>query len=93
MNQILVTANFLPNREIGMTLEAFAQAHDLPPRWLELRRACEELVRQDDFWYRPDLQQQASDLALQASNILDQRLSRSEGKIRRSLCVGKARSR
>jgi hypothetical protein len=74
MNQILVTANFLPNRENGMTLEAFAQAHNLPRRWLELRRRCEDMVRQPDFWYRTDLRQQASDLAIQASDILDSTL-------------------
>lgn len=54
-----------------MTLEAFAQAHSLPPVWLQLRRRCEEMVRQADFWYRTDLRQQVSDLAIQASNILD----------------------
>jgi hypothetical protein len=74
MNQILVTANFLPNRENGMTLEVFAQAHNLPPRWLELRRRCEDMVRQPDFWYRTDLRQQASALAIQASDILDSTL-------------------
>jgi hypothetical protein len=60
-----------------MTLEAFAQAHNLPRRWLELRRRCEEIVRQPDFWYRTDLRQQASELAIQASNILDSTLSES----------------
>ena len=74
MNQILVTANFLPNRENGMTLEEFARAHNLPPRWLELRRQCEGRVRQPDFWYRTDLRQQASTLAIQASDILDSTL-------------------
>ncbi|HEV2396412.1 MAG TPA: hypothetical protein VGS27_05705 [Candidatus Sulfotelmatobacter sp.] len=58
-----------------MTLEAFAQAHSLPPRWLELRRRCEDMVRQPDFWYRTDLRQQASELAIQASNILNSTLS------------------
>lgn len=57
-----------------MTLEAFAQAHNLPPRWLELRRRCEDMVRQPDFWYRTDLRQQASALAIQASDILDSTL-------------------
>ena len=74
MNQNLVTANFLPNRENGMTLEAFAQAHNLPHRWLELRRRCKDMVRQPDFWYRTDLRQQASTLAIQASDILDSTL-------------------
>lgn len=54
-----------------MTLEAFAQAHNLPPLWLELRRRCEGMVKQPDFWYRTDLRQQVSDLAIQASDILD----------------------
>ncbi len=58
-----------------MTLEAFAQAHSLPPIWLELRRRCENIVKQPDFWYRTDLPQQAGDLAIQASNILDSRLN------------------
>jgi len=53
-----------------MTLEAFARVHKLPPCWLELRKSCEEIVRLADFWYRPDLRQQASDLAVRASDIL-----------------------
>jgi hypothetical protein len=58
-----------------MTLEAFARAHKLPPCWLELREACEEIVKLPDFWYRPDLQQQSSDLAVRASNILESALT------------------
>jgi hypothetical protein len=58
-----------------MTLEAFAQAHNLPPIWLELRRRCEDMVRQPDFWYRADLRQKAGELAIQASDILDSTLS------------------
>lgn len=57
-----------------MTLETFAQAHNLPGPWLELRRRCEDVVKQPDFWYRTDLRQQVSDFAVQASNILDQTL-------------------
>jgi hypothetical protein len=53
-----------------MTLEAFARVHKLPPCWLELRKSCEEIVRHADFCYRPDLRQQASDLAVRASDIL-----------------------
>ncbi len=53
-----------------MTLEAFARVHKLPPGWLELRKSCEEIARLADFWYRPDLRQQASDLAVRASDIL-----------------------
>jgi hypothetical protein len=58
-----------------MTLEAFAQALSLPPVWLELRRRCEDIVKQPDFWYRIDLRQQASELAINASDILDSTLS------------------
>lgn len=58
-----------------MTLEAFAQAHSLPPCWLELRRRCEDVVRRPDFWYRTDLRQEASDLAIKASNILEMTFS------------------
>lgn len=53
-----------------MTLEVFARAHKLPPGWLELRKSCEEIVRLADFWYRPDLRQQANDLVVRASDIL-----------------------
>lgn len=53
-----------------MTLEAFARVHKLPPGWLDLRKSCEEIVRFTDFWYRPVLRQQASDLAVRASDIL-----------------------
>jgi hypothetical protein len=75
MNETLVIANFLSNRGNSMTLEAFAEARNLPRRWLELRRRCEDTVRQPNFWYSTDLRQQASDLAIEASNILDSALS------------------
>lgn len=58
-----------------MTLEVFAQALNLPRPWLELRRRCEDIVRHPAFWYCTDLRQQASDLAIRASNILDSMLS------------------
>jgi len=67
-----------------MTLEAFAQAHSLPPCWLELRRRCEDVVRRPDFWYRTDLRQQASDLAIKASNILEMTLSETARQEKRS---------
>ena len=70
-----MSANSLPDRDDGMTLEAFAQAHSLPPVWLDLRRRCEAIVKQPAFWYRTDLRQRAGDLAIQASNILDVTLS------------------
>lgn len=57
-----------------MTLEAFARAHKLPPRWLELSEACEKIVKLPDFWYRPYLRQQAGDLAIEASDILQSAL-------------------
>lgn len=53
-----------------MTLEQFAHCHHLPPDWLELRSQCEQVVRKSDFWYRPELQDDARRLATQASNIL-----------------------
>ena len=53
-----------------MTLEAFAQVHDLPARWLELRTACKRIVARPDFWYQPELQDAAKTLALEASEIL-----------------------
>ncbi len=58
-----------------MTLEAFARAHKLPPRWQELSEACEKIVKLPDFWYRPDLRQQAGDLAVEASDILQSALN------------------
>lgn len=53
-----------------MSLEEFARLNQLPPRWLLLRRECNVLVGDPRFWYRPDLQSQASKLATEASEIL-----------------------
>lgn len=53
-----------------MSLEEFARLNQLPPRWLLLRRECNVLVGDPQFWYRPDLQDQASKLATEASEIL-----------------------
>lgn len=53
-----------------MTLYEYAQAHGLPQHWLVLRRKCEELVRRLDFWYRPELKDDARRLAVQASDVL-----------------------
>ena len=53
-----------------MTLEVFAQVHDLSARWLELRKACESIVARPDFWYQLGLQEAARKLALEASDIL-----------------------
>jgi len=52
------------------SLERFATKHQLPPRWLELRKACDRLVLRSDFWYRPELIDQARQLAGEASEIL-----------------------
>ncbi len=53
-----------------MTLEEFAKAHDLSERWLALRRECEALVSQPQYWYRPDMQNAARIPAVEASDIL-----------------------
>ena len=52
------------------SLEKFAGERRLPPRWLELRKACDRLVGRSDFWYRPELIDQARQLAGEASEIL-----------------------
>jgi quercetin dioxygenase-like cupin family protein len=52
------------------SLEKFAAKHRLPPRWLELRKACDRLVGRSDFWYCPELIDQARQLAGEASEIL-----------------------
>lgn len=56
--------------EIGMTLEQFTRAHQLPERWLSLRRKCEELVDDPQYWYRPDMQNAVRTLASDASDML-----------------------
>jgi hypothetical protein len=53
-----------------MTLEEFANVHELPERWLSLRRECEALVCHPQYWYRPDMQNAARILAVEASHIL-----------------------
>ncbi len=53
-----------------MTLEEFAAKHNLVPEWLALRHECEGIVRDPQFWSRPDLQSEARRLAVQASDIL-----------------------
>jgi len=52
------------------TIEEFASAHQLPARWVELRKACSKLVGRADFWYRADLRDAARQLAVEASDIL-----------------------
>ncbi len=62
---------------MSMSLRQFAEVHGLPERWLSLRRDCEALVRQPQFWSRPDLQDAARMLATEASDILrEQRYDR-----------------
>jgi hypothetical protein len=53
-----------------MTLEEFAQIHGLNEEWLKLRRECNEVVAQPDFWYREDLKNRAREIAVKASDIL-----------------------
>jgi hypothetical protein len=55
---------------LSMTLEDFAAKHNLPPKWIALRHACEGIVRDPQFWSRPDLQSEACKLATQASDML-----------------------
>ena len=57
---------------MNMSLEEFAQVHGLPEKWLLLRRRGEILVRDPQFWSRPDLQEAARKLATEASDILRQ---------------------
>jgi hypothetical protein len=61
--------------ELAMTLEEFARAHQLPERWLSLRRECEALVSNPQYWYRTDLQDAARILATEASDIFHARLA------------------
>ncbi len=62
---------------MSVSLEQFAEANGLPERWLSLRRDCEALARQPQFWSQPALQDAARKLATEASNILhEQRRNR-----------------
>lgn len=60
---------------MSMSLEQFAEMHGLPEAWLSLRRDCEALTRQPQFWSRSDLQDSARKLATEASNILREQRS------------------
>ena len=55
---------------LGPTIEEFASKHQLPARRLELRQICNRLVARADFWYCPDLRNEARQLAVEASDIL-----------------------
>lgn len=53
-----------------MSLEEFAQIHHLNSDWIELRQQCNRIVARPDYWYRKDLQDQAREFAVNASNVL-----------------------
>ena len=72
------------------TLEEFASKHHLPPRWLELRKACNRLVARSDFWYRPELMDQARQLAGEASEILQTVLRQGKHPVRDEPRTGRA---
>ncbi len=61
-----------------MTLEEFAKVHQLPERWLLLRYECEALTSNPNYWYRPDMQNTARILAVEASDIFHARLAGSK---------------
>jgi hypothetical protein len=63
---------------LGQSVEEFASTHQLPARWLELRKICNRLVARADFWYRPDLRNEARQLAVEASDILHLALAQSD---------------
>lgn len=69
---------------VAMTLEEFTRAHQLPERWLSLRRECEALVSNPRYWYRSDMQNAARIVATEASDILHARLA--DRKQRDVLC-------
>jgi len=73
-----VTDDSSDKMSLGPTLEEFASQHRLPPRWLELSKACERLVVRSDFWYRADLRDQARQLAVEASDILQSALKQED---------------
>ena len=58
--------------EVSPTIEEFASAHQLPPRWVELRNACCQLVARADFWYRADLRD-AVRLVIHLDELADDR--------------------
>jgi hypothetical protein len=57
-------------KKTNMTLRTFSVAHHLPPEWVELRERSEQIAARNDFWYRRDLQDEARQLAMRASDIL-----------------------
>lgn len=59
-----------------MSLEEFAEIHQLSSNWIELRQQCNLLVARPDYWYRKDLQDQAREFAAKASDILTAAIKR-----------------
>jgi len=53
-----------------MTLEEFAVTNGLPENWIKLRRECERIVRDPQFWSRTELQSLARGFAQEASDLL-----------------------
>jgi hypothetical protein len=53
-----------------MTLREFSVAHRLPSEWVKLRECSGQIAARNDFWYRRDLQDEARQLAMRASDIL-----------------------
>jgi hypothetical protein len=72
---ILAGPGFSKRMSLGPTIEEFASQHQLPARWLELRKTCNRLVARADFWYRADLRNEARQLAVEASDILHSALA------------------
>ena len=70
------------------SLEKFACEHQLPPRWLELRKACNRLVARSDFWYRTELVDRARQLAGEASEILQTVLQHGKRLVEEELRTG-----
>ncbi len=56
-----------------VTLQEFADKHGLPRRWVALRRQCEAIITDPQYWSRPDLQDEVRRLATEASDILRER--------------------
>src|ERR1019366_3948970 len=73
---------------LGPTIEEFAGKHQLPARWLELRQICNRLVARADFWYRPDLRNEARQLAVEASDILHLALAQRDRLVPRQVSEG-----
>ncbi len=73
-----------------MTLEEFAANHNLTPERIALRHECEGIVRDPQFWSRPELQSEARKLAIQASDILRLAITTKKDRSHTSTAVQKA---